>query len=410
MRKTNNVSSQGSQDTQVTAEQMEERSGKKVITILMDLPTHRQMGSDELLKSLSGLPGYEQDFIVLAENIPDEGVERSTSLTRIRTEIMAGKGPDLFICAQRLYGVSSGPDDTSLFNFPVQAMSNHMFMQLDDYIEKAEYMEWDKLQPDIMAVGRNDEGQQLLPLTYTFEASFFDSSYKTESQFPMTWDEMIDDPDPNIRALACYARLQDIFGNLSDYDKGVPAFTEEELKRVAAKQFAAYQTIPEGMREEQPNMSAMTLESLSYGDISLDDNQEYTIIPAYNLSGGITANITTFAAINRNARHPDEAFKIVDYLLSPRVQQTSPIFQDRMEGLPVYVGTGGEDTPSSSAWKMNEANFKQISEAQKQINIVKFPGPLDLCLWQVEVTKDDKVLEKSAHEQYVLMEMLLAES
>lgn len=222
--------------------------------------------------------------------------------------------------------------------------------------------------------------------------------------------EMIDDPDLNIRALACYARLQDIFGDLADYGKDVPGFTEEELKRVAAKQFAAYQTIPEGMREEQPNMSVMTLESLSYGDISLDDNQEYTIIPAYNLSGGITANITTFAAINRNTRHPDEAFKIVDYLLSPRVQQTSPIFQDRMEGLPVYVGTGGEDTPSSSAWKMNEANFKQISEAQKQINIVKFPGPLDLCLWQVEVTKDDKVLEKSAHEQYVLMKMLLAES
>ena len=81
-----------------------------------------------------------------------------------------------------------------------------------------------------------------------------------------------------------------------------------------------------------------------------------------------------------------------------------------MQGMPVYVNIGDEDTPSSSKWSMNETHFKQIYEAQKHINVVKFGGPLDECLNNVLAGKDDELAEKSGHEQYVLMEMLLAES
>ena len=60
-RKTVSPSSQAARDTQSLAEQMEERLGMKVVTVLMDLP---QLGgeSDPLPKSLAGLPGYGEDF------------------------------------------------------------------------------------------------------------------------------------------------------------------------------------------------------------------------------------------------------------------------------------------------------------------------------------------------------------
>ncbi len=407
-RRTASPSSQAARDTQSLAEQMEERLGMKVVTVLMDLP---QLGgeSDPLPKSLAGLPGYGEDFTVQVDSISAAGNEHDAALTRLRTEIMAGKGPDLFICGQKLYW-GYGPTETeSFFHFPEQAMSNHLFMHLDDYIQEAKYIEWDNLQPMVMEAGRNDEGWQLLPLTYTFEATFFEGSYKPESKFPMTWDEMIENPDPNIRAVASNARIENILGELADFEKDAPAFTEEELKRVAAKSYATRIALPEELRMDgQPPNLAMDLGDLS--GISMAGDQEYTMIPTYNLSGGITANITTFAAINRNARHSDEAFKIIDYLLSPRVQQTSLIFQSGMQGMPVYVNIGDEDTPSSSKWSMNETHFKQIYEAQKHINVVKFGGPLDECLNNVLAGKDDELAEKSGHEQYVLMEMLLAES
>ncbi len=358
-RRTVDPSSITPQDTQAAAEQMEEQLGMKVVTVLMDLPQLGAWESEPLQKSLEGLVG-------------DAGTE-------------------------------------SFFHFPEQAMSNHLFLPLDDYIENAEYIEWDNLQPQVMDAGRNDEGQQLFPLTYTFEATFFDSSYKPESQFPMTWDEMIEDPDPNIRAAACNARMENILGELADSDKDAPAFTEDELKRVSAKCYAVRGDLPDELKMNgQPPNLAMDLGDLS--GISLVGEREYTIIPTYNLSGGITANITTFAAINRNARNPDEAFKIIDYLLFPRIQLTSPLFQSSMQGMPVYVPISFNDIPFTSKWRMNESLFNQINEAQKQINVVKFGGPLDECILNASAKKGDELAEKSGHEQYVLMQMLLAES
>lgn len=405
-KRTADPSSPAAQDIQAAAEQREEQLGMKVVTVLMDLPQLGEWVTEPLQKSLEGLAGYGRDFTVQVESVSSDA-----SRTRLRTEIMAGKGPDLFLCGQKLYFQIGQGGTESFFHFPQQAMSNHLFLPLDDYIEDAQYIEWGKLQPQVMEAGRNDEGQQLLPLTYTFEATFFDNGYKPESQFPMTWDEMIEDTDPNIRAAACNARMENIMGELADFDKDTPAFTEEELRRVAATSYAVRGDLPEELHGVgQPPNAAMDLQDLSRFGISLVGEQEYTMIPTYNLSGGITANVTTFAAINRNARNPDEAFKIIDYLLFPRIQLTSPIYQSSMQGMPVYVPISFNDIPFTSEWRMNESLFNQIDEAQKQINVVKFGGPLDECILNASAKKDDELAEKSGHEQYVLMQMLLAES
>ena len=58
---------------------------------------------------------------------------------------------------------------------------------------------------------------------------------------------------------------------------------------------------------------------------------------------------------------------------------------------------------------MNEANYKAITEIQKQINVANFPGPVDASLWSV-LRFDESARKKSVHEKYVLIEMLLAES
>lgn len=96
-------------------------------------------------------------------------------------------------------------------------------------------------------------------------------------------------------------------------------------------------------------------------------------------------------------------------MVTPTIQQTSPLFQGRMEGLPVYTGTGNSDTPANSYWQMNETNYQAITQAQEHINIANFPGPVDAAVWLVQ-GYNPEVAKKSAHEQYVLMKMVLAES
>ncbi len=394
-------------DTQKTADKMEETTGLKTVSILVDLADGM---AEEITKTLNKVPGFGEDFIYQIEVLPPlfQKQDRDNIMTRVRTEIMAGKGPDLFLCSHRLYGYDAGSDDMPFFKFPIQAMSNRIFLPLDDYIEEAGNIDWDSMQPVVMEAGRNQEGQQIVPLSYTFETAIFDGSYTPEAKFPMTWQQMTEDPDPNIRA-ASYGHMYNIIGELADYSKDAPAFTEEELLGWVTKQYDIWQTVPKEYRDVKCIMMDQGYLSDLDENFSLGGKEEYTMIPLCNISGGVTANITTFAAINRNARYPDEAFKVIEYLLDPEVQQTSTLFQFCTQGLPVYTGTGNSDTPSGSRWQMNEANYKAVTEIQEMINIANFPGPVDAGVWGV-MGYDEEERKKSAHEQYVLIEMLLAES
>ena len=106
-----------------------------------------------VIAELGGPEDIELEFA------PKCGDERDAYMTALRTEIMAGKGPDVFVT---LSGYGSHWDDASLsklcredslFQFPKQAMERNMFLPLDDYIEKARFMEWDKLTTIIMETG-----------------------------------------------------------------------------------------------------------------------------------------------------------------------------------------------------------------------------------------------------------------
>lgn len=399
-------------DTQATAERLEEEGGLPVVTVLMDLPTEAKgSGGSVIANTLAALPGYERDFTVWVEPIPASGSERESLLTRYRLELVAGKGPDLLLCAQPMAGLKIREGGgQAFFQFPEQLMESHLLLPLDDYIENAEYMNWDELQPLVMEAGRNEEGQQFMPLSYTFTVHIFDKDYTPDSEFPMTWEEMARDPDPAIRFAAVQTRLADVIGNLADFSKDAPAFTEEELYEWATLRQEAGESLPEEMEEEQPCYTLPLDLDMLDGRVKIDlFREEYTIIPAYNTDGGVTASVTTFAAISRNARQPDLAFKLIDYMMQPKVQQVSPLFQGRMDGMPVYVNTGDENTPPDSYWRMTENNFRQVRAAQEQINVVRFYSPLDECL-NLVYGADEKTRKETSHQQYVEMKMYLCES
>lgn len=84
---------------------------------------------------------------------------------------MSGSGPDVFI--MRCDEKASWHTEQALFQIPEQAIESGLFLPLDDYIENAQFIEWDKLTPIVMEAGRNEEGQLILPLTYNIPITFF---------------------------------------------------------------------------------------------------------------------------------------------------------------------------------------------------------------------------------------------
>lgn len=388
-----------------------------VVTLCLDIPgVSRELG--DILQSI---PGYGTDFLVDTEKLSMEKAERESAITRIRTEILAGKGPDFFLCECPRLG-DWGIGSQALFPFPQQIMENRLFLPLDDYIAGSQYMEWEKLFPTVMESGRGEEGQVLLPLAFTFFATLYDpADYSPPADRPTTWDEVAASDDPAIKVTGL-TPLASIMGNLADYEKDIPAFTEEELLARAEEYFELHNwTYTEG-ESLAPNHQfadfcgnvewAEQLGGENYGLPRMDEESpDYIMMPSYNIDGGITANVAAFGAINRNAGHPDEAFRVLDRLLAKNTQLSSQFYQCLL-GMPVYLDACSQDAPlkhDGRNWSMSEANFQSYQELLEQINVVNYPGPIESALHEIFPGSEDQ-LNEMVHKQYSVIKMMLAES
>ena len=401
------------------------------LTLCVDLnPGFEASESGPVFDFLKTVPGYLDDFSVELDRIPCQGTERDTALTRVKTELLSGAGPDLFICVSpnlldvTLMEKHQNATD-ALFQFPRSAMELGFFLPLDDYIAKAQYMEWDKLLPVVMDAGKSEKGQLLLPLTYSISATLAErESRSLTASLPMTWDEMLVSEDPCVR-FACYSwRFGSILGELGDYGTDSLTFTEEELfARLEEARAANLAGRPQELGEANDVMPSISI-GASNAHLFTPKSPEYIMIPQYNTTGGVTANINSFAAVNANTRHPDEAFLIVDKLLDQETMSNCEIYAYG-SALPVNLELCQKDAPYYASyyeqngkprteWYMNQWNYQQTRELAGQVNSVNFVTPLNqelmLAYGDCLNEEDPEKRRELTAEHYTAMKMMIAES
>lgn len=359
---------------------------------------------------------------------PKHGQERELYLTALRTEMMAGKGPDVFVT---LSGFGSHPfeDSTdfcfeeSLFKFPQQAMERNMFLPLDEYIENAQFMEWDKLTPVVMEAGKNEHGQLLLPMTYTINLSVFkseDIEYRQEDP-GLTRKDMLAGPLELVStAVNISESMQSLaLAPLADYKNDKLAVSEEELLEYITSRDDARKSL-EGL--DIPDSSYTYLNPDMWFDEEYGHSSELALIPSFSRTGGYNAMITSFAAINANTKRPDDAFFVVDYILSQDAQQ-SPLYAHMlagnavptMEGLMSGRGNGVYDVNSinGSHVTMSKNLYREFEKLRDGISGADFYTVLDKELYDLTselYQEPDKPVDKAVHDAYMRMNMMLAES
>lgn len=122
---------------------------------------------------------------------------------------MSGGGPDVFI-TQCVGDFSNTQIGNPIFAMPEKAMELGLFLPLDEYIENAKYSEWDKFTKSVMDSGKNEEGQQLIPLTYTLPSALYrKSDFVYTPDYDMTREEMLASEevyDAAVRLGDCFSR------------------------------------------------------------------------------------------------------------------------------------------------------------------------------------------------------------
>lgn len=383
------------------------------------------------------------------EVLPESGVEREAKLTRLRTEIMAGEGPDIFIMACDTGTSSDGVD--VLFPIPEKAMESGLFLTLDEYIENAQFMEWDKLTPAVMEAGRNEYGQQILPLTYTFPVTFYyQSEVSHEVSKEATWEDMLADESKVLTSAAAWIHtteeeyglytlqswekhyLECILGDLANYEEEKLLFTEKELLQRTEEILDLRKQYLNGEYTEYTVVSSCFQDALTIGFNDVDAfwsfdrfngmtrTEVFTMIPLYSDDGGVTANIMYYAAISCNTKRPEDAFFILDVLMEKTTQQRSEIYKwfSIDEGVPMHEDLLQEEYPTRymGEWYLSDNNYAELCEIRDNITSAHFQGGLDLVLdkmfeeYYYAVIEDQaKSKEEIVSNAYREMEIMLRE-
>ncbi len=404
-------------------------TGPAMLRVLVDLRAsdiaiHRTEDIKEFLKEM---PGYKESFDIQFEYLPtfDSAPERNTEIDRLRLDLMQDKGPDIIIC-QNFYMDPQELEWTglsktglkSIFNIPQSAMKQRLFLPLDGYIANARYTEWDKLLPAVMDAGKDEKGRQVIvPMTYKVNTSLFEKErYAPSGKLPMSREELLNSGDPALEwvGISRWETVWDAFGGQIDYQKGELAFSEEELLRIC-RQIAAARKGKE-TKDEHYNDVGCVVPGVSIGPQSFSffgaNCPEYIMIPAYNTQGGVTASVGVYGAVSRSTAYPEEAFAVLDKLMSLDAMKTLDIYAADM---PVHVDMCWRwNCPAGLEWRLSEWNFAQYAALREQINVVDYMTPVNrelMDLWyQADAAEDEAQLEKLVHDSYTRMRMILAES
>lgn len=410
-------------------------SDAEPLRLCVDLERGPELYPSEVAAAVEGFLQIVRDQggpeAVEVEYIPGSGSERPAALTRVRNELMAGIGPDVFLVITG-FDNPNFPDDDPVFLFPEKAMEAGFFLPLDDYLKSARFLEWDKLTPQVMEAGKNDRGQLLLPLCYTFPATFYPrDQVEPVTSGETTWEDMVND-QTGILADAgngWYAISQGYFvispwdlfpgsvlGKAEDYEAEQLLYTQEELLEYAKQAVALDQRKQAGEFDSLPEHQTVPMA------VGCSNMGDYTIVPCYRKDGGVTATITAFAGVNANTQQPENAFFLLDVLLSKELQKSSELYRyflGQKNGIPTYEGIMTLEQPGPGGWYMTDRTYQEFSKVREQITATRFSTLLDSeltlmlsdCLHAAEEGENtEKKMEQIVSETYRKLKLYLSES
>lgn len=285
-------------------------------------------GNQALQQIISYFGGTPNGLKVELEVLPTKDGDYQSALTHMRTEIMAGNAPDVFYLSGFGSCEDSLPIDT-LFPNPEHAMASGFFLPLDPYIENAQFMEWENLDQKVMEAGCYDGSQYILPMFYRLGMGVLHYEADPES-LPSDWQEAVSSGDEDIRRMYAQAVSRSTpgfretaFGQIADNVGEELLLDKDELFQRTKEALALYEEFPAMPNGSQENAGMWYI---NYNDYSLyywiekedppEGNTDFTFFAPRGAQGCVTASVDHWCAVSSGTKHPEDAFFIVDILLS----------------------------------------------------------------------------------------------
>lgn len=365
----------------------------------------------------------ETDYELLV--LPSNTEDREPELTRIRTEIMAGEGPDAFVLNgshPRLFLDQQTMEPLEpLFPNVEKSMYSHLFLDLEEMVQQSEIVDLESCNQTVMDVGVTEDGRFLLPIAYTFSTVMVDQSALEDPDYTFsTLDQLLQSDQESLKGFFSYKTIvmfPDCMGTLADYKSQNLLVTTESLTK-AIQQADALIALQDERYSGSEAVRGETGGSRAWMDLRYDE-LEYTVFPIPNQEGEITAGVTRYAAINRNTDHPQEAFAFIEQLFREELATGGSLVVNNYNYYPLRFD---HDLPVKEQVLLDyiEPNtqagtMESLRAAVNRIDSAKVYSDLDLDIyelyetWHFSYGQLDTPLEELVEQTISSMEMTLAE-
>lgn len=320
----------------------------------------------------------EVEVILKGMENPGDSVEGQGLDKKFKTEIMAGKGPDLVLC--------TGSD---LIENPEKQMEMGLFCDLNPYLEKSEELSPEILNEKVLGAGEYENKQYLMPLNYHVyhlvsgknqveQAGFSEENCKdrngfiketekfynaTKESFPLTQAYLY--PDGTVNGM-----FQNSFPALFPdfFESEILPFEEEEIKNW----FLLYQkerTLQQKYAKDYEDSfcgESYLWEPVMDGnvfyvrDVAILEEDKLTVLPLSSNGEGMTAVVNTWAGILSGAENKKNAWDFIELMLSYNGQKLTV----RDNQLPVRTDL---DKEILSYWETNYmADYSLMAQGEKE--------------------------------------------
>lgn len=424
------------------------REKKGVLRVVTDLDaqamnfhdgaSQADKGAEAFQKIIEYFGGTPSGMEAQLEVLPTEESEYDMALTRMRTEIMAGSGPDVFYLT--CFDGDNGIFLDCLFPNPEHAMASGFFLPLDSYIEDARFMDLDQMDAAVMEAGRYEDEQYILPMFYRLGMGVLYREAGLDV-LPASWDEAAASGEEDIRALYTWGAAnspgfrQIAFSQIADNVGEKLLLDSDTLFQRTKDALDLYRTADRSTIGRYNGIW-----NTDYSDMRLsgeeeakEDKDAISLFAPRGGDGDVTAAVQNWCAINSNTPYPEDAFFLADVFMSKEFLSASTFWTstDPSPWIPLLGEPGlGCISVHKEPLSTNKKRFKggrisagqceALAEARESITYAYFPSNVDRELNQMydglkvraKAGEDltDEEIRRTTDKCCSTMKMMLAES
>ena len=318
-----------------SAQSAEETGQQDVMVICAELRDYRNVMKGVNYYSVRYYPNAQFEMLWLPDpQVDPEG--REQLIRQLRTQIMAGKGPDVFL----LRGTDSllNPSDSSeyLFEDLHKAQTAGLFCNLTELLSEADFA---SLIPALEQYKTNNEPLYLLPLgylpltvSYTNQApdAFARAAQSTSPLLDYLPTLLSQAGDAHASELSGLARALPLAGGTGDLSETIDREDFPSLLRLQKQLMqtgAAGQPTIYSLKTDLPGGAFLCWSGMPLYDPFLEQasllaaqNHEPYFAAVPNLEGGVTGMATSYVGVRANSTHLEQARELIQTLLSEHIQ------------------------------------------------------------------------------------------